>query len=158
MNLTKTFQLTEEESRALKPLVPKGGLSYLKKDRYIKEDSVLPFSSLDELYEEIIVGVLSKIGPNPDVIETGVFVFRSVGLHTDGIYPKSHVAAVIPVAGYGSLYVTDGNKVERNFLGKTQYGFRLTTAILFDDQKPHCYFGNSLMLAIICGVRRELLE
>jgi hypothetical protein len=158
VNLTKQFQLTEEESRALKGLVPKGGISYLKKDRDIKEDSVLSFSSLDESYEEVIAGALSKIGPRADIIETGVFAFSNVGLHTDSIYPKSHVAAVIPVAGYGSLYVTDGNKVEQNFIGKTQYGFRLTTAILFDDQKPHCYFGNGLMLAIICGVRRELLE
>jgi len=158
MNLVKPFCLTSEESRALKALVPKGGISYLKKDRDIKGDGVLPFSSLDESYEEIVSGILSKIGPNPDIIETGVFAFGNVGLHTDSIYPKSHIACVVPVAGYGSLYVTDGNKVERNFIGKAQYGLPLTTAILFDDQKPHCYFGNGLMLAIICGVRRELLN
>lgn len=158
MNLFKTLQLTKEESLALKALVPKGGISYLKKCSEIKEDNVLPFSSLGAPYEEVVFGVLSRISTNPDIIETGVFAFGNVGMHTDEIYPKSHVAAVIPILGSGHLYITDGAKVEDPRLGKAKYGNKLVTGVIFDDRKPHCYLGNGLMLAIICGVRRELLN
>lgn len=158
MNLTKSFRITQEESRPLKEIVPKGGISYLKKCSEIKDDDVLNFSQLKHTHEEIVSRVLSRIYPNPDIIEAGVFAFGNVGLHVDSIYSEKYVTAVIPVAGYGSLYVTDGKVIKEERIGRSKLGTRDTIAVIFDDRKPHCYMGEGLMLAIICGVRRELLN
>lgn len=118
----------------------------------------MPLDSLEEEYVKIVSEILSRGFDAPDVIEAGLWVFGNVGLHDDVIYPKTHVGAVIPIVGKGELFVTDGAKIEECRIGKSEYGEKLVTAVIFDDRKPHCYMGKGLMLAIICGVRRELLN
>ena len=157
MSLLKSFQLTKEQSLSLKPLIPSGGISRFNTDSDIKRDAVMPLCPLEEEYVETVSGILTRGLEPPDVLEAGLWVFGNVGLHDDQIYPKSHVGAVIPIVGSGRLYVTDGNKIEDCRIGKSNYGERLVTAVIFDDRKPHCYMGEGLTLAVICGVRRELL-
>jgi len=158
MNLTKTFVITYQNSQVLKKLVPAGGIGRFRKVDEIEEDSVCPLQPLGDEYDNILLESMSHFGQEIGVIERGLWIFGNVGLHTDEIYPKTHVAAVIPVVGSGTLYVADGPEIKESRIGKSKYGGKLFTGVIFDDRKPHCYLGNSLMLAIICGVRRELLN
>jgi len=142
-------------------------LSLIKEEFCIKQDKTVENNNANlicsnETINDFLQGYLNKRGVEKFTFdkETGIYVFRSVGMHIDRIDGETFM---FPLKGNGDLQHFVEDKIEQTDFYSTKKRFSRyddvnLSPIRLDHKKPHSFIAKTTCFAILCGLETKVLD